>query len=151
MPTTSAPAETALSRCPGPITTMSISPPISAATATDEVGIWIKRTSRPYLRNRPRSLATHMAAMLSLVMLVAKLLTVTLAAPASDFHPRSRQEPSRQNTLVFFLRAIFAPPLRDRMRWVGTLLLLYAPSPPRQRESEKTEEPPSWRRFVRQS
>jgi hypothetical protein len=52
-----------------------------------------------------------MAATLSLVMLVAKLLTVALAAPAFDFHPESRQKTSRQNTFVALLRFMFAAPL----------------------------------------
>jgi hypothetical protein len=72
MPITSVPPAAALTKCPGPITAMSISPATSAETASGERGMRIYWTSNPYFLNRPRSLAIQTAAMLSLVMLEAK-------------------------------------------------------------------------------
>jgi hypothetical protein len=73
MPITSVPPAAALTKCPGPITAMSISPATSAETASGERGIRMYWTSSPYFLNRPRSLAIQTAAMLSLVMLEEKL------------------------------------------------------------------------------
>ena len=62
----------------------SISPATSAAIASGERGMTTYCMSRPCLRNRPRSRATHMGVMLSLVMLDAKVVLICACAGAAN-------------------------------------------------------------------
>src|SRR5258706_982181 len=80
MPTRSDPVLAELIRWPGPMIPASISPAISAATASGERGITTYCMSRPCFLNKPRSRATHMGVMLSLVTLDAKLVRVCACA-----------------------------------------------------------------------
>src|SRR5258706_15390802 len=82
MPTKSDPVLAELIRWPGPMIPASISPAISAVTASGERGITTYCMSRPCFLNKPRSRATHMGVMLSLLTLDAKLVRICACAPA---------------------------------------------------------------------
>ena len=108
-------AETALTRCPGPIIAASISPAISAATARGLRGIKINCMSSPCFLNRPRSRATHTAVMLSLVTLDDKFDLICAfrnrgaQIEASTRLAKSRQKKALRIITVLIGRAFTQP------------------------------------------